>query len=309
MLPLRRCALLLTALLIASAAVAEQRSFNIIAQRFTFIITPSPFEVNLGDQVTFTIDASDDGTDGSGHGFAMQTYADTAPLELHPGNPQTIQFVAHTPGEFIAFCTRVCGIGHNSMQTIFTVHGPPAPTITDLAPTVAPTSGGTELTITGSGFAPGASVKIGDLDALNVEVVSTTQINAVTPTGPFDISNPLPVNLVVTNPDGTTAQQTFVWIVPDPAIETIAPTSGPRAGGTEVTITGVGFSTEVALDITFGGTPARTITILDAVTLTAVTPSHTPGVVDVAITTNKGSETRVRAFTFAGSTRRRAVRK
>jgi plastocyanin len=305
----RRCALVLGVLLLAAAASAENRSFTLTAHQFTFDVSPMPFEVDVGDRVTLTITASDDGDGGSGHGFSMQTYADTTSHTLHPGSPVTITFTAHTPGTFIYFCTRVCGTGHDGMQGVFTVNGELGPAITEVTPDVAPTSGGAEMTIRGTGFETGATVTIGGLPAINVQVVSSTRIQAVIPAGPFDISLPLQVNLVVANPDGKTAQKKFTWIVPAPAIGTITPASGPRAGGTPVTITGAGFSTAVGLALTFGGVPANDVTIVDAVTLTANTPAHAPGTVDVRITTNKGTVTAASAFTFRAPSRRRAVRK
>lgn len=295
-------------LFITSFAFAENRAFTLTAHQFSYDVTPLPFEVNVGDVVTLTIDASDDGNSGSGHGFAMQTYFDDAPLTLHPGNPQTVQFTAHTPGEFIYFCTRVCGSGHGSMDGVFRVIGD-GPEITNLSPLNGSTSGGTQITITGTGFEIGATVTIDGVSALNVVVETPTRIRATTPRGPFDIASEESVDLVVRNPDGKTAEDTFKWIVPAPTIQTIAPSAGPRAGGTLVTITGAGFSTAVGLNVTFGGTPATNITVIDAVTLTARTPVHASGQVSVAITTSKGNTTRADAFTFSASARRRSMRR
>jgi alpha-tubulin suppressor-like RCC1 family protein len=59
------------------------------------------------------------------------------------------------------------------------VKAPPAPTLTSIAPSEGPTSGGTTVTIDGSGFAAGATVWIGGR-AHAVDVRSETQITAVT---------------------------------------------------------------------------------------------------------------------------------
>ncbi len=58
----------------------------------------------------------------------------------------------------------------------------PAPTVTGIAPASGPSAGGTAVTITGSGFLPGASVGIGS-PASSVDVVSETEITAVTAPG------------------------------------------------------------------------------------------------------------------------------
>jgi IPT/TIG domain-containing protein len=54
-------------------------------------------------------------------------------------------------------------------------------TITSIAPSRGGTGGGTTVTISGSGFAEGATVAIGGAPAANVKVVSPTSITASTP--------------------------------------------------------------------------------------------------------------------------------
>ena len=66
-----------------------------------------------------------------------------------------------------------------------------APTITSVAPTSGPTSGGTSVTITGTNFFAPATVTFGGVAATNVVVVNATTITANTPpsatTGPVDV--------------------------------------------------------------------------------------------------------------------------
>ena len=73
----------------------------------------------------------------------------------------------------------------------------PAPTVTSVSPVSGPTSGGTAVTITGTGFVSGASVRFGTVMATNVNVASGTSITATTPA--HAQGN---VNVVVTNADG-----------------------------------------------------------------------------------------------------------
>ena len=58
----------------------------------------------------------------------------------------------------------------------------PAPAVSAIAPASGPSTGGTAVTITGSGFLRGASVNIG-APATSVQVVSETEITAVTAPG------------------------------------------------------------------------------------------------------------------------------
>ena len=50
-----------------------------------------------------------------------------------------------------------------------------------IAPSTGPTTGGTAVTITGTGFSAGATVKLGGTNATNVTVASSTSITATTP--------------------------------------------------------------------------------------------------------------------------------
>jgi len=56
------------------------------------------------------------------------------------------------------------------------------PVVTAITPTTGATAGGTAVTITGSGFAPDATVSFGLLPATSVAVTSSTSITAVAPT-------------------------------------------------------------------------------------------------------------------------------
>ena len=58
---------------------------------------------------------------------------------------------------------------------------PSAPTVTGISPSSGPTTGGTAVTITGTGFLAGATVRLGGTLATNVTVASSTSITATTP--------------------------------------------------------------------------------------------------------------------------------
>lgn len=69
-------------------------------------------------------------------------------------------------------------------------------------------------------------------------------------------------------------------------IDYLSPKSGPLAGGTSTIIHGEGFVNVAA--VSFGGVPAL-YQILDEFTIQAVTPPHSEGPVDVAVTAQPGS--------------------
>lgn len=66
-------------------------------------------------------------------------------------------------------------------------------------------------------------------------------------------------------------------------VTAVTPDRGSTVGGTSVTITGTGFTGATA--VSFGGTPATSFSVVNDTTITAVTPAHVVGVVDVTVTT------------------------
>src|SRR2546423_6470255 len=62
-------------------------------------------------------------------------------------------------------------------------------------------------------------------------------------------------------------------------ITQIAPASGPTAGGTSVTLSGANFRADCALF--FGGIPATNVVFVSAANMTAATPAHVAGAVEV----------------------------
>ncbi len=88
---------------------------------------------------------------------------------------------------------------------------------------------------------------------------------------------------------------------PAPAISRISPTTGPAAGGTQVTISGSGFAGASSVHI---GSAAATIVSDVASQIVVMTRPGTPGTVDVTVTTAGGTSPKVIGdrFTYIGST-------
>jgi alpha-tubulin suppressor-like RCC1 family protein len=85
-----------------------------------------------------------------------------------------------------------------------------------------------------------------------------------------------------------------------PAILSLAPSEGPPAGGTAVTITGSGFTGASAVN--FGSAPASSFTVESATTIKAVAPAGAE-TVEVRVTTANGrsAERKVARFTYGAS--------
>jgi CxxC motif-containing protein (DUF1111 family) len=93
------------------------------------------------------------------------------------------------------------------------VVAPSAPVITSVAPSTGYTNGGTVVTITGSNFLAGATVKFGANAGTGVSVTSSNSISATTPVGPAGA-----VNVVVLNTNALSATNLngFTYTLPPP---------------------------------------------------------------------------------------------
>jgi len=82
-----------------------------------------------------------------------------------------------------------------------------------------------------------------------------------------------------------------------PTLNSVSPDAGPTSGGTVVTLTGTDF-VDGGTSVTFGGDAATNVSVNSATSLTATTPSHAAGAVDVVVTTPGGSATLALGFTY-----------
>jgi len=164
-----------------------------------------------------------------------------------------------------------------------------APFKGSLGTTSGPLAGGNTITINGTGLSTATSVSFGATTATPT-VVSDSQLSVVVPAGAAAGS----VGVSVTTAGGTNNGLTYTYI-DNPTIGTINPTSGSTSGGTAVTITGTNLSSTES--VTFDGNPAP-FSVINATTVSAVTPPGTAGAVDVVVANPSGSATAVGGFTY-----------
>ncbi|MBM3946722.1 MAG: hypothetical protein FJ315_04905, partial [SAR202 cluster bacterium] len=158
-----------------------------------------------------------------------------------------------------------------------------APTVTNVNPNTGPAAGGTDVTITGTGFLSNAAVTFGGTAATNVVVANATTITARTPAHAAGA-----VNVTVTNPDAQTGtlNNGFTYAVASaPTVTNVNPNQGLPTGGTDVTITGTGFQAGATPII---GRPLANVTVVNSTTITGVTRSNGLGVADVVVTNPDG---------------------
>ncbi len=95
-------------------------------------------------------------------------------------------------------------------------------TMSGVRPQIGPTSGGTAVTIAGTGFLPGTTVTFSGVAARSVQLLSSSTLIVETPP-----AAPGPAALVVTVPGQPAASTTFQYA----AIESVTPCGGPDQDG------------------------------------------------------------------------------
>jgi hypothetical protein len=202
----------------------------------------------------------------------------------------TTPTIAHTfaaPGTYLVALTVYASDG-TSIGTAHsvTVGESPAqaPTVTKLAPKTGPVVGATTVTITGKHFSEVSAVRFGSSSAAAFLVDSTSKITASSPAGTSGA-----VDVTVTTPAGTsaiTSADRFTYAAP--TVTGLSPSSGPKAGGSEVTITGSGFAPGSGTSFKFGSRPATGVECESIESCTAVSPARAKvGKVEVTATVGK----------------------
>lgn len=164
-----------------------------------------------------------------------------------------------------------------------------APVISSVSPATGPATGGTNVTILGSGFMNGATVSFGGSAATAVTVVSPGQITCTTPAHAAGF-----VDVVITNPDTQTITRTngYRFLAPGPTIASFTPSTGGT--GDLVTIDGTNF--DDVTEVRFNTQPTTSFTVADPTQLTVIVP---PGASSgpLQVVTASGTATSVDVFT------------
>lgn len=176
----------------------------------------------------------------------------------------------------------------------------PPPIVSGISPSYGPKAGGTSVLITGSGFKGVSAVTFGTALASGITIDSDSQIRVTAPAGSGL------VNVTVTNSTGTSAvnssAQFYYQTAATPAspmITSLSTTSGSQAGGTQVVLTGSGFTGTSAVN--FGSLPATSFSVNSDTSITTVSPIGANSV-PVTVTTPVGtSAPRAAIFTYIAS--------
>ena len=165
------------------------------------------------------------------------------------------------------------------------------PTVSGISPTGGPIAGGTSVTLTGTNFTGATGATVG-----GVALTSFTVVNDTTITGTTGAHAAGLVNVTVTNPGGTGTGTGLYTYYNTPTVSGIAPTGGPVAGGTSVTLTGTNFTG--ATGMTVGGVAVTSFTVVNDTTITGTTGAHAAGLVNVTVTNPGGTGTGTGLYTY-----------
>ena len=144
-------------------------------------------------------------------------YGESAPCTPSPGSgtsPVAVSaaitgLTGNSEYHFRVSATNPGGTSKGADET-FTTQAIPSPTVSSISPTSGPATGGTAVTIKGTGFVAPATVTIGSA-ATGVDVVTETEIKATTPAGSGTHE------VVVTDEGGvSTVGPTFTYIPAPP---------------------------------------------------------------------------------------------
>ena len=281
-----------------SVTTIKNYSFNVDHAASSMVITPDLLPP-AGQHVFYSQQISTSG------GTAPYTYvveSGTLAPGLTISNTGLISGTPSTVGSysFVILSTDATSGGgpyKKSIPYTLNVAAQLPPTITSVSPATGLSTGGTAVTITGTGFTGVTALKFGIANGISVTVINSTTITASSPAGSAGV-----VNVTVTASGGTSAASAgnqFTYIAA-PTVSSISPTSGAASGGTTVTITGANLSGATA--VSFGGTAATGFTVNSATSITATAPAGT-GTVDVRVTTTGGTSATSAAdqFTYVGA--------
>jgi hypothetical protein len=193
---------------------------------------------------------------------------------------------AHVAGTIDVTVTTPSGTSATSSADHYTYDAQPS--VGSVSPNVGPTAGGNTVTINGTNFVAGSTVKFGTAASASVTFVLATQLKAVAPAHAVGT-----VDATVTTPGGTSATSSADHYTYDakPTVSSVSPDAGSTVGGNSVTINGTNFV--AGSTVKFGTTASGSVTFVSATQLKAVAPAHAAGTVDVTVTTPGGTSTPV----------------
>ncbi len=164
----------------------------------------------------------------------------------------------------------VFGVAYSNNERFTTFVAGLLPVVAKLKPPKGPSSGGTRVTIKGENLLDAKSVTFGETETTDITSDTADSLTVISPPGVAA------VNVIVTTASGEskiTSADRFTYGAPE--ITGLSPSTGSKAGGTEVTVTGFGFEpgTE-GTKFTFGAkAEAGSVNCTSTMTCTMIAPA------------------------------------
>lgn len=177
------------------------------------------------------------------------------------------------------------------------------PTVATISPSSVANTGGSLLTITGTGFGTSGTptVTINGAKSPSVLRISDTKLLAMVPAD--SATGAVEVNVISASGGGAVdVPSTINLVAPtvNPVVKQVSPSSGGVAGGDQIVISGTGFDA-AATGVTIGGVPAK-VTAATTTSITVETPTaDVAGVVNVVVGTPTGIATASNAFSYTAT--------
>jgi len=177
----------------------------------------------------------------------------------------------------------------------------PRPSVSGLSPATGGLHGGGPVRISGNDFRGVIGVAFGGVRATHVQVLSTHTMTATAPAHAAGVADVRVFSRYGTS--RTRRQDVFVY-VPPPNVGSVSIATGPDVGGQTVTIKGTNFHDRTT--VRFGATAATHVHVWSLSVVTATTPAHVTGTVDITVATPYGTATKGSAYRFDPASRVRA---
>jgi hypothetical protein len=191
------------------------------------------------------------------------------------------QYVASAAGDYsVAVTSSGCSSSSSAVTTV-TVNPIPNATITVAASMASGSSGGASVADAGVGATYAWTITGGTITAGAGTRSITFTAGAV---------GTLNLGVTVTSSgcsDTKSANVNVTAAAPTVSVTAVNPSMGSHVGGLSVTITGSGFLTGAS--VTFGGAAATNVVVVNATTITAKTPAHAAGSVNVTVTNSNAT--------------------
>jgi len=155
--------------------------------------------------------------------------------------------------------------------------GPPALAVAAVTPGTGHPSGGTRVTLSGSGFGPGTLAWIGALPATNVEVVDDRTLRATTPPGAPGLAD---ARVAFAGLEAV-LEGAFDYFDDRLALALVTPPTAAQSGGTWLRVYGTGFGADA--EVFIGGEPSPLIARISSSELHVRSPRLSVGVHDAEV--------------------------